>query len=113
LREAKQLIMITIGAIIAAVGLEFFLVPNNILDGGVIGLSIIASKLTGQMMSIFLILLNLPFLYIGYRKIGIKFTLHTLYGVVVLSITAGFFHHFEPLTDDLFLATVIGAVILG
>ncbi|MEG9295353.1 YitT family protein [Mangrovibacillus sp. Mu-81] len=111
--EVKQIIMITIGAMIAAAGLEFFLVPNNILDGGVIGLSIIAAELTGMTMSIFLILLNLPFLYIGYKKIGMKFTGHTLYGVVVLSAGTAYLHHFEPVTDDLFLATVIGAVILG
>jgi uncharacterized membrane-anchored protein YitT (DUF2179 family) len=98
---------------IAAAGLEFFLVPNNILDGGVIGLSIIAAELTGMTMSIFLIILNLPFLYIGYRKIGMKFTIHTLFGVIVLSASTAYLHHFEPVTDDLFLATVIGAVILG
>jgi uncharacterized membrane-anchored protein YitT (DUF2179 family) len=113
LKEIQQIIMITIGAIIAAIGLELFLVPNNILDGGVIGLSIIAAKLTGIQMSVFLIILNLPFLYIGFRRIGMKFTIHTLYGVVVLSICTSFLHHFEPVTDDLFLATIIGAVILG
>ncbi|MCM3651436.1 YitT family protein [Metabacillus litoralis] len=113
LKEIQQIIMITIGAIIAAFGLELFLVPNNILDGGVIGLSIIAAELTGIQMSIFLIILNLPFLYIGFRRIGMKFTLHTLYGVVVLSICTSILHHFEPVTDDLFLATIIGAVILG
>jgi uncharacterized membrane-anchored protein YitT (DUF2179 family) len=113
LTELNQLVMITIGAVIAAIGLELFLVPNNILDGGVIGLSIIASKLTGSPMSIFLILLNLPFLYIGYRRMGLKFTMHTLYGVVILSAVTTYLHHFEPFTDDLFLATVIGAVILG
>ncbi len=112
-KEIKQLIMITIGAMIAAAGLEFFLVPNNILDGGVIGLSIIAAELTGMTMSIFLIVLNLPFLYIGFRKIGMKFTIHTLYGVIVLSASTAYLHHFEPVTNDLFLATVIGAVILG
>jgi uncharacterized membrane-anchored protein YitT (DUF2179 family) len=113
IKEVKQLIMITIGAMIAAAGLEFFLVPNSILDGGVIGLSIIAAELTGITMSIFLIILNLPFLYIGYRKIGMKFTIHTLFGVIVLSASTAYLHHFEPVTDDLFLATVIGAVILG
>ncbi|MGA5689794.1 YitT family protein [Cytobacillus pseudoceanisediminis] len=113
LKEIKQLIMITLGAVIAAAGLEFFLVPNNILDGGVIGLSIIAAELTGMTMSIFLIVLNLPFLYIGFRKIGMKFTIHTLYGVIVLSASTAYLHHFEPVTNDLFLATVIGAVILG
>ncbi|MCS0788925.1 YitT family protein [Cytobacillus firmus] len=113
LKEIKQLIMITLGAVIAAAGLEFFLVPNNILDGGVIGLSIIAAELTGMTMSIFLIVLNLPFLYIGFRQIGMKFTIHTLYGVIVLSASTAYLHHFEPVTNDLFLATVIGAVILG
>ncbi|CAM3546007.1 YitT family protein [Aeromicrobium ponti] len=113
LKEVRQIVMITIGAIIAAAGLEFFLVPNNILDGGVIGLSIIAAELTGMTMSLFLIILNLPFLYIGYRKIGTKFTIHTLYGVIVLSASTAYLHHFEPVTDDLFLATIIGAVILG
>lgn len=113
LKEIRQLFMITIGAVIAAAGLELFLVPNNILDGGVIGLSIIAAELTGMTMSIFLIILNLPFLYIGYRKIGTKFTIHTLYGVIVLSVCTAYLHHFEPVTDDLFLATIIGAVILG
>jgi uncharacterized membrane-anchored protein YitT (DUF2179 family) len=113
INELKQLVMIAIGAVIAAIGLELFLVPNNILDGGVIGLSIIAAKLSQLPMSIFLILLNLPFLYIGYRRLGLKFTMHTLFGVVVLSAVTAYFHHFEPFTDDLFLATVIGAVILG
>ncbi|WP_342026184.1 YitT family protein [Cytobacillus pseudoceanisediminis] len=113
IKELRQLIMITLGAVIAAAGLEFFLVPNNILDGGVIGLSIIAAELTGLTMSIFLIVLNLPFLYIGFRKIGMKFTIHTLYGVIVLSASTAYLHHFEPVTNDLFLATVIGAVILG
>jgi uncharacterized membrane-anchored protein YitT (DUF2179 family) len=113
LKEMQQIVMITIGAIIAALGLELFLVPNNILDGGVIGLSIIAAELTGLQMSIFLIILNLPFLYIGFRRIGMKFTLHTLYGVIVLSICTAFLHHFGPVTNDLFLATIIGAVILG
>ncbi|NEU29226.1 YitT family protein [bacterium LRH843] len=105
--------MITVGAITAALGLELFLVPNAILDGGVIGLSIIATELTGLKMSVFLILLNLPFLYIGYKRIGTTFTLHTLYGVIVLSAFTAYFHHFDPFTNDLFLATIIGAVILG
>lgn len=112
-KEVTQLVTITIGAIIAAFGLDMFLVPNAILDGGVIGLSIIAAELTNISMSIFLIVFNLPFLYIGYRRMGLKFTLRTLYGVIILSGATAYLHHFEPVTDDLFLATIIGAVILG
>jgi uncharacterized membrane-anchored protein YitT (DUF2179 family) len=112
-KEVTQLVTITIGAVIAAFGLDLFLVPNAILDGGVIGLSIIAAELTNISMSIFLIVFNLPFLYIGYRRMGLKFTLRTLYGVIILSGATAYLHHFEPVTDDLFLATIIGAVILG
>lgn len=112
-KEVTQLVTITIGAIIAAFGLDLFLVPNAILDGGVIGLSIIAAELTNISMSIFLIVFNLPFLYIGYRRMGLKFTLRTLYGVIILSAATAYLHHFAPVTDDLFLATIIGAVILG
>lgn len=113
LKELQAIVLITIGAIIAAVGLELFLVPNSILDGGVIGLSIIAAELSGIKMSVFLIILNLPFLFIGYKRIGMKFTLRTLYGVIILSIFTAYFHQFDPFTTDLFLATIIGAVILG
>jgi len=111
--EINSLILITVGAVLAALGLELFLVPNDILDGGVIGLSIIAAKLSGLQMSLFIVLFNIPFLYIGYRKMGLKFTFHTLFGVIVLSLCTSFLHHFEPVTHDKFLATIIGAVILG
>jgi uncharacterized membrane-anchored protein YitT (DUF2179 family) len=111
--EVRQFIMIAIGAVIAAVGLELFLVPNNILDGGVIGLSIIAAKMTGLKLSLFIVLFNIPFLFIGYRKMGLRFVVHALFGVLVLSGVTAYLHHFEPFTDDLFLATIIGAVILG
>lgn len=113
LREIQQFILITIGAVIAAVGLELFLVPNDILDGGVIGLSIIAAGLTNFQMSIFIILFNIPFLIFGYRRLGKRFTIHTLYGVVILSVFTSIFHHMDPFTDDMFLATIFGAIILG
>jgi uncharacterized membrane-anchored protein YitT (DUF2179 family) len=113
LHEVWQIFLIAFGAVIAAIGLELFLVPNDILDGGVIGLSIIAAALTDYKLSLFIVLFNLPFLYIGFRKIGLKFTFHTLLGVLVLSACTSYLHHFEPATDDKFLATIIGAVILG
>ncbi|SIT89238.1 YitT family protein [Edaphobacillus lindanitolerans] len=108
-----QFIMITIGAVIAAIGLQLFLVPNAILDGGVIGLSIIFSEMTPISLSIFIILLNIPFLFLGYKRLGLKFTIEALYGIVVLSIATKFFEQFEVVTQDLFLSTIIGAVVLG
>lgn len=108
-----QIFLITAGAVIAAIGLELFLVPNDILDGGVIGLSIILSELTPLTLSVFIILLNIPFLILGYKRMGMRFTANALYGIVVLSFATGYLHRFDVVTDDLFLATVIGAVILG
>jgi uncharacterized membrane-anchored protein YitT (DUF2179 family) len=113
LHEAQQLLLIAVGAVIAGIGLELFLVPNDILDGGVIGLSIIAAALFKVPMSLFIVLFNIPFLYIGFRKMGLRFTFHTLFGVVILSAVTAYLHHFEPVTDDKFLATIAGAVILG
>jgi len=111
--EVRQMFMIAVGAAIAAVGLELFLVPNSILDGGVIGLSIIAAKMTGMKLSLFIVLFNLPFLVIGFRKMGLRFVIHALFGVLVLSGLTAWLHHVDAFTDDLFLATIIGAVILG
>src|SRR5690606_13652059 len=111
--EIRQMFMIAVGAAIAAVGLELFLVPNSILDRGVIGLSIIAAKMTGMKLSLFIVLFNLPFLVIGFRKMGLRFVIHALFGVLVLSCLTAWLHHVDAFTDDLFLATIIGAVILG
>ena len=69
-QRVKIIVLMGIGSVIAAAGLEVFLVPNNIIDGGVVGISIMASYLTGWSLSAFLVLLNLPFLYLGYTQIG-------------------------------------------
>ena len=63
-------VMMILGAFIYTVGLDLFLVPNNIIDGGVVGISLMAAELSGISFSIFVVLINLPFLYLGYRAIG-------------------------------------------
>ena len=66
-------LMLFLGAFIASIGLEIFLVPNKIIDGGVVGLAIMAGAITKQEYGIFLVLFNLPFLYLGYKQIGKEF----------------------------------------
>ena len=85
LQEIKRYIMLFIGAIITAVGLEIFLVPNNIIDGGIVGISIMASFLTGLPLSLFLVVLNIPFIYLGYKQIGKTFAISTLFSIASLS----------------------------
>lgn len=105
--------MLFIGSILAAAGLEFFLVPNQIIDGGVVGISIIASYLTHKPLSWFICLFNLPFLYLGYKQIGKSFTLSTLFSVLSLAFWVSVFHPIPELTHDLFLAAVFGGIIVG
>ncbi|MFE1244968.1 YitT family protein [Fictibacillus sp. NPDC058756] len=105
--------LITIGAVLMAVGLEIFLVPNNVIDGGIAGISIMASHLTGLSLGIFLFALNLPFIFIGYKQIGKTFAISTLYGIIILSIAATLLHPVPPFTDDLLLATVFGGIFIG
>jgi uncharacterized membrane-anchored protein YitT (DUF2179 family) len=106
-------ILITLGAIMMAVGLEIFLVPNNVIDGGIAGISIMASHLTGLSLGIFLFALNLPFIFIGYKQIGKTFAFSTLYGIIILSIATTILHPVPPFTDDLLLATVFGGIFIG
>jgi uncharacterized membrane-anchored protein YitT (DUF2179 family) len=110
---AKRIVMIIIGAVFMAMGIELFLVPNQLLDGGIVGISIILSHLTGLQIGLFIFLLNIPFFFVGYKQIGKTFALSTVLGITVLSICTYFLHPVARFTDDLLLATVFGGIVLG
>ncbi|AXI30889.1 YitT family protein [Priestia aryabhattai] len=109
----KRMLFILVGALLMAVGLEFFLVPNEVIDGGIVGISIILSHLTDVQIGFYIFVLNLPFFFIGYKQIGKTFALSTLLGVVILSIATSIFHDLPVLTGDPLLATVFGGIVLG
>lgn len=104
---------IIVGAVLVGVGLELFLIPNQIIDGGVVGIAIMASHLTGLPVSLYLVVLNLPFLWLGYKQIGKTFALTTLGSVVLMSSFVSGFSAFDVLTEDLLLAALFGGAILG
>ena len=111
--NVKKYCILFIGSILAAIGLEIFLVPNQIIDGGVVGIAIMASHLSGLDISLFLVVLNLPLLYIGYNHIGRSFAVSTLFAILSLSGWVYVFHPVPELTNDLFLAAIFGGIILG
>ncbi|GAB6926991.1 YitT family protein [Paenibacillus sp. JCM 10914] len=113
LRILRRLVFLTLGAVLMAVGLEIFLVPNHIIDGGITGISIMISHITELPLGIFLTLFNLPFLFMGYKQIGKTFALSTLFAVLVMSAGTYFLHPVDPLTIDPLLAAVFGGVLLG
>lgn len=100
--------MILVGAALMAVSLEIFLVPNGVIDGGITGISIMVSELTHLPLGIFLTLLNLPFLILGYKQIGKTFALSTLLGIVAMSIGTSLLHHVPALTPG---EPLLGAVL--
>ena len=105
--------MVTLGALLVSFGLEIFLVPNNIIDGGIVGISIIMSYLTGIKLELFLLILNVPFLYLGYRQIGKKFVVTTLFGLSVLSLGTLFLLNVPVPTENPLLASIFGGAFLG
>ncbi len=108
-----RIVMTIIGALIFAVGLELFLVPNTVMDGGIVGISIILSHLTGIPTGVFIFVINIPFIYIGYKQIGKTFAFMSLLGITILSVATVVMHHIQPFTSDLLLATVFGGILLG
>lgn len=108
-----RIIMVSLGAIIMALSLELFLVPNHIMDGGIVGISIITSHLLNFPLGIFNFILNLPFIFLVYKQIGKTFALSTGLGITVLSLATLLLHNIHPFTEDTLLATVFGGMILG
>lgn len=104
---------ITTGAMLSAFSIQTFLSPNMILDGGVIGISMIVSKITSLPLSIFTIILNIPFLLIGYKNLGKKFLIKAVYAMLIFSCFLTMFSNVNELTDDILLATIYGGIILG
>jgi uncharacterized membrane-anchored protein YitT (DUF2179 family) len=108
-----KFVFITTGAVMMAVALEIFLIPNSVIDGGITGISIILSELSSIQLGIFIFVINVPFLIIGYKQIGKTFAFSTLYGIAVMSSMTAYLHSVPALTDDKMLASMFGGVILG
>lgn len=111
--KLKRFIFITIGAILMAIALELFLVPNKLLDGGIVGISIMMSHFLKLPIGLFIFILNIPFFYLGYKQIGKTFAFSTLYSIGILSIGTALLHPVPAFADEKFLVTIFGGIILG
>ena len=112
LEYLSKYLFITIGAMIAAFALECFLLPNDIIDGGVIGISMMISYITKWNLGLIIVVINLPFIYLAIQKMGKTFVFNVFYGVTMLSIFVNVLSGFH-VTEAQLLATVFGGVILG
>ncbi|MDQ0225941.1 YitT family protein [Metabacillus niabensis] len=107
-------IIVIIGGFITAYGLEAVLIPNNVSDGGVTGLSIVSSQLIGIPLGVLIGVLNLPFVFLGYKQIGKSFAIFSVIGIASLAIGTSMMHHVPTIIQgDTLLVTVVGGIIIG
>lgn len=109
----RRAFFMTIGAFIVAVALEMFLLPNKIIDGGIIGISMMTSYLTGGNLGLFILGINLPFVLFAYKTLGKKFVINTMFAISMLAIATNIVTKWGHITEDLLLVTIFGGILLG
>ncbi len=106
-------LLLALGAAIAAFAIEEFLVPNTILDGGVIGIGMMVSHLTEVPLAVLTVVLNAPFLVLGGMRLGKGFTMKAAFSMAVFSGCVALFSGWANATDETLLAVCFGGVLLG
>ena len=112
IRFIKEILLIIAGVTSACFGLKSFLMPSHFIDGGVTGISLLLSTLTGWNLSYLIAIINIPFVILGYRQIGKGFALKTAIAIAALSL-ALIFLPFQPITHDKLLIAFFGGLFLG
>lgn len=111
---ASRALLVIIGGFITGYGLEAVLIPNAVSDGGVTGLSIVGSQLTGFPLGILIGILNIPFVFLGYKQIGKSFAVYSVIGIISLAVSTSLMHHVPTIIEgDTLLITVVGGIIIG
>lgn len=108
----RDILFISIGIIAAGFGLEGFLMPNAFIDGGVTGISLITATVTDLSLPLLIVLINFPFIYLGYRVISKSFALKSLFAIIGLALAVAFIEYPVVTTDRLLVAT-FGGFFLG
>ncbi|NGX34910.1 MAG: hypothetical protein K1060chlam1_01270 [Candidatus Anoxychlamydiales bacterium] len=102
------------GALLAAISIRVFLYPNQLIDGGIVGISLICARVFGSSyLSYFLIVLNLPFIYLAYKHIRKTFVVHMFIAVILFAIFLSILENAPAFDGDFLEIIVIGGAILG
>lgn len=111
-RYIKDVIFIFLGVVMATIGLKGFILPNNFLDGGAMGVSLLLEMLTEIELSYLIILVNLPFIIIGAKQISIEFAIKSIIAILTLAILVHFVT-LPDITNDKLLISIFGGFFLG
>lgn len=112
LNFTKNVFLITCGIVSACFGLKSFLLPSGFIDGGVTGISLLISNVTGLKLSYLIVIINIPFVILGYRQIGKVFAIKTSVAISVLAILL-VVAPFKSITHDPLLIAFFGGLFLG
>lgn len=110
--SVSSIIYCTLGVFAAMIALEGFMLPNHFLDGGVTGISIVTEEIFGIPFTILLVVYSIPFLYLGYKKIGKTFAVRALLAILFLTVLMHFIE-IPAFTDDKVLIAVFGGFLMG
>lgn len=105
-------VLILLGILSASLGLKGFLLSSHFIDGGVTGVSMLLADTTAIPISILIFVINIPFLILGYRRLGLKFAIKSGLAIAGLSICLAFIH-FPDITADKLLTAVFGGFFIG
>jgi uncharacterized membrane-anchored protein YitT (DUF2179 family) len=111
-QQVTSALYLVAGVFSAGLGLESFILPNGLFDGGVTGISLLAARLINLPVSVFLVVLNLPFIWLGYQQLGKGFALRALVAILTLALVLVVVH-FPVITQDKMLIAVFGGFFLG
>jgi uncharacterized membrane-anchored protein YitT (DUF2179 family) len=111
-REALNTVLIAAGILSAGMGLKGFLLSSNFIDGGVTGVSMLLAKMTGAPLSVWLPLVNVPFIAVGYRHMGRAFAIRSALAIAGLAGVLATMR-FPDVTPDLLLTSVFGGFFIG
>ena len=111
-RHFKDFVLITMGIFSAAFGFKGFLLTNHFIDGGATGISLLISALTGTPLFLLIIVINIPFIILGFRMIGKAFAIKTTLAIAGLALVLATVK-FPDITQDNLLVAVFGGFFLG
>ncbi|MEO9870563.1 YitT family protein [Ekhidna sp.] len=112
LRWVKELLFLSLGILSAGFGLKGFLLPNDFIDGGVTGISLLTRVITGYPLPILIVIINIPFIILGYFQIGKSFVFKSILAIVGLAFALAFIEY-PTITSDKLLVAVFGGFFLG
>jgi len=108
----KDIAFILLGVISAGFGLKGFLLPNSFIDGGAMGISLLISEVSGWSLSVLIVVINLPFLILGFSQIGKSFAIKSILAIIALALVI-YIVPYPIITSDKLLVAVFGGFFLG